>query len=116
MSSVEITGDRCFHGWMQHRFQSEPPPEFNLACRARQFSCFIVLVGTMRGPDVFDAKDAIIVQNKDEISIPLLTDVLPSAKEFKDAIASLSPEQQQFAQVFRRMQLESSVFASASYR
>jgi hypothetical protein len=36
---------------------------------------------------------------------------LPSAKEFKDAIASLSPEQQEFAKAFRTMQLESSVFA-----
>jgi hypothetical protein len=42
--------------------------------------------------------------------IPLLTNVLPSAKEFKDAIASLSPEQKAFAQAFRSMQLESSVF------
>jgi hypothetical protein len=31
------------------------------------------------------------------------------AKEFKDAIASLSPEQEDFAKSFRAMQLESSV-------
>jgi hypothetical protein len=39
-----------------------------------------------------------------------LTNTLPSVKEFKDAIASLSPEQQDFARSFRAMQLESSVF------
>jgi hypothetical protein len=42
--------------------------------------------------------------------IPLLLNELPTAKEFKDAIASLSPEQQRFAKSFRGMQLESSVF------
>eukprot|EP01046_Picozoa_sp_COSAG06_P028007 COSAG06_NODE_2501_length_6754_cov_6.727122_6_plen_89_part_00 len=31
-------------------------------------------------------------------------------KEFRDAIKSLSPEQQRFAMAFRNMQLESSVF------
>jgi len=40
----------------------------------------------------------------------LTTAVLPSAKEFKDSIKSLSPEQQEFAKAYRGMQLESSVF------
>lgn len=35
---------------------------------------------------------------------------IPSAKEFKDAIESLSPEQQRFAKAFRRMQLASTLF------
>ena len=42
--------------------------------------------------------------------IPLLLDELPTAKEFKDAVKSLSPEQQRFAQAYRKMQLASSVF------
>lgn len=42
--------------------------------------------------------------------IPLLLEELPTAKEFKDAIKSLSPEQQRFAKAYRSMQLESSVF------
>jgi hypothetical protein len=91
-TSVEFTGERYLHGWMQHQFRSEPQAEFNIACRARQFSSFLVIVGTMMGPDKFDPKDAIILQNKDEVLIPLLMNILPSAKEFKDAIASLSPE------------------------
>jgi hypothetical protein len=70
----------------------------------------MLVVGVMGGPDTFIPKDAIILQNKDELLIPLLTHALPSAKEFKDAIASLSPEQQAFAKAFRSMQLESSVF------
>merc|ERR1712137_989991 len=34
-----------------------------------------------------------------------------TAKEFRDAIESLSPEQQAFAKAFRSMQLDSSLFA-----
>jgi hypothetical protein len=62
------------------------------------------------GPDKFEQKDAILLQNKDEVLIPLLTNVLPTAKEFKDAVVSLSPEQRAFAEAFRAMQLEPSVF------
>lgn len=38
---------------------------------------------------------------------------IPSAKEFKDAIESLSPEQQRFAKAFRSMQLASTLFGFA---
>ena len=107
---IQMTGPRFLHGWMQHRFASSPHRLFTLTARARQFSSFMLLVGVMAGPDRFNPKDAIILQNKDEVLIPLLLKELPTAKEFKDAIASLSPEQQQFATAFRGMQLESSVF------
>ncbi len=40
----------------------------------------------------------------------MLLDELPTAKEFKDAVKSLSPEQQRFAQAYRKMQLSSSIF------
>merc|ERR1712217_941623 len=36
--------------------------------------------------------------------------MIPTPKEFKDAIESLSPEQQAFAKAFRSMQLESTLF------
>jgi hypothetical protein len=109
-TSIELTGDRYLHGWMLHRFKTKPRNEYELVARARQFSSFLVVIGTLQGPCAFDPKDAIIVQNKDEVMIPLLTSALPSAKEFKDSIASLSPEQRAFAQSYRAMQLESSVF------
>merc|ERR1719163_649618 len=35
---------------------------------------------------------------------------MPSAKEFEDAISSLSPEQRRFAKAYRTMQLEGSCF------
>jgi hypothetical protein len=115
-TKIELQGDRFLHGWIQHVWNSENSPptgQFQLAARAHQFSSFLLVVGVMGGPDTFLPKQAIILQNKDEVLIPLLTNVLPSAKEFKDAISSLSPEQQEFAKAFRAMQLESSVFGIA---
>jgi len=36
----------------------------------------------------------LIVKDKDELILPLLLETIPTPKEFKDAIESLSPEQQ----------------------
>merc|ERR1719428_2194428 len=68
------------------------------------------MVGRVVSATVFEPKCAAIVQNKDELSIPLVLSTIPTPKEFKDAIESLSPEQQRFAQAFRSMQLESTLF------
>lgn len=108
-TSLELTGKQFLHGWVQHRFQSHHKA-YKLIARARQFSSFMLVVGTMVGSNELEPKEAIILQNKDEILIPLLLNELPTAKEFKDAIRSLSPEQQRFAKAFRSMQLESSIF------
>jgi hypothetical protein len=111
-TSVEIRGDRFVHGWLQHRWGgfSDHLYQRRLVARAHQFSSFMVMVGVMGPSNTFIAKHAIILQNKDEVLIPLLSKVLPSAKEFKDSIKSLSPEQRAFAETYRRFQLESSVF------
>ncbi|KAL7501535.1 hypothetical protein ACHAWT_009804 [Skeletonema menzelii] len=106
---LELTGKQYLHGWLNHRFEKQHK-EYRLVSRARQFSAYILVVGTMTGSNSIEPKDAIIVQNKDEVMIPLLLNELPTAKEFKDAIKSLSPEQQMFARAFRSMQLKSSVF------
>jgi ubiquitin len=110
-TSVEIQGDRFIHGWIQHRWGAENNEQKSaLIARAHQFSSFMLVLGIMGGSNTFIPKDAIILQNKDEVVIPLLTNALQSAKEFKDSIASLSPEQRAFAEAYRNMQLESSVF------
>ncbi|KAL7569633.1 hypothetical protein ACA910_008291 [Epithemia clementina (nom. ined.)] len=113
-TNVEITGDRFLYGWMRYEFESPSSTQRMITARlvanARQFSSFILLVGVVTGPSTFDAKAGIILTNKDEVLVPILTETLPSAQEFKDAISSLSPEQQSFARAFRAMQLESSVF------
>jgi hypothetical protein len=81
-----------------------------LAARARQFSSFILMIGKMSGPTSFAPDSAIIIKNKDDVLIPLLLETIPTPKEFKDAIESLSPEQQRFAKLFRTMQLNSTLF------
>eukprot|EP00971_Amphidinium_carterae_P225034 4463973-Amphidinium_carterae.1 len=70
----------------------------------------IVLVGRIASATSFDPKYAAIVQNKDELRIPLDVSTIPTPKEFADAIESLSPQQQDFAKAFRKMQLESTLF------
>ena len=77
-TSIEFTGHRYLHGWIQHKFESSSPgahvmptSDYSLTARARQFSCFLVMTGTISGPNEFTPKDAIVVQNKDEVMIPL---------------------------------------------
>jgi hypothetical protein len=111
---VTFGGHRYVHAWLRQRFQyaqyDPSPSRITLKAQARQFSSFIVLLGRISSADSFDPKYGMIVQNKDELSIPLDLEAIPSAKEFKDAIESLSPEQQAFAKAFRGMQLESTLF------
>ena len=108
-TTIDMDGPVYLHGWLSHRFATCGSREFKLVGRARQFSSFMLMVGNMAGGDRFHPKDAIMLQNKDEVTIPLLLNDLPSAKEFKDSISSLSPEQKRFAISFRAMQLESSM-------
>eukprot|EP01082_Thalassiosira_pseudonana_P012433 g11301.t1 g11301 contig5:555219-557969(+) len=108
-TNLELTGEQYLHGWIQNRF-GESHKSHRLVARARQFSSFILVIGTMSSATTLEPKDAIIISNKDELLIPLLLDELPTAREFKDAIKSLSPEQQRFAKAYRSMQLASSVF------
>eukprot|EP00534_Pseudo-nitzschia_fraudulenta_P008520 CAMPEP_0201150568 /NCGR_PEP_ID=MMETSP0851-20130426/11673_1 /ASSEMBLY_ACC=CAM_ASM_000631 /TAXON_ID=183588 /ORGANISM="Pseudo-nitzschia fraudulenta, Strain WWA7" /LENGTH=1014 /DNA_ID=CAMNT_0047427253 /DNA_START=66 /DNA_END=3110 /DNA_ORIENTATION=- len=110
-TTLELTGKTYLHGWLKHRFGDHvaPSDSIRLNARARQFSSFVLLVGTMTSQNRMVPKDAIILRNKDEVHIPLLLNEIPTATEFKDAIGSLSPEQQRFAKAFRSMQLESSI-------
>lgn len=109
-TTVRFGGSRHIHAWLAHSFSDSPTTSLHLVAQARQFSSFIVLVGRIASATAFDPKYAIIVQNKDDITIPLSLRQIPTPKEFKDAIQSLSPEQQQLAKAFRSMQLESTLF------
>jgi len=113
-TTIELRGEQYLHAWVLHEFGLfDNSSQAQLVARARQFSSFLLCIGNIAGPTTFQPKHAIIVQNKDEVIIPLLLEQLPTPKAFKDAIRSLSPEQQEFAKAFRSMQLESSVFAVA---
>ncbi|CAM9417059.1 unnamed protein product [Ectocarpus fasciculatus] len=113
-TSVTFHGERYVHAWLSQKFRysqyDSNESKLSLKANSRQFSSFIVLIGRISSADSFDPKFGMIVQNKDEVSIPLDLERIPSAKEFKDAIDSLSPEQQAFAKAFRGMQLESTLF------
>lgn len=110
-TTVHFTGERCIHGWLDHKFSSDQLNRISLRAEARQFSSFILLLGRISDNSTFDPKYGIIVKNKDDLLIPLDLETIPSAKEFKDSIKSLSPDQQAFATAFRGMQLESTLFA-----
>ncbi|MBK6533801.1 MAG: hypothetical protein IPF99_30715 [Deltaproteobacteria bacterium] len=107
---VSFLGERYLHGWVAHQFSGRTDLALSLVARARQFSSFLLLVGRISSADSFDPRFGIIVQNKDVLSIPLMLEQIPTPKEFRDAIESLSPEQQRFAKAFRGMQLESTLF------
>jgi hypothetical protein len=107
---VSFLGDRFLHAFITHQFSDSSELALGLVARARQFSSFVLLVGRIASADVFEPKFGIIIQNKDVLTIPLMLEQIPSAKEFRDAIESLSPEQQRFAKAFRGMQLESTLF------
>lgn len=109
-ASVTLRGDRYLHAWLSHQFSGETGSQLQLVARARQFSSMVVLVGRIASASVFEPTYAAIVQNKDELTIPLDVSTIPAPKEFKDAIESLSPEQQGFAKAFRSMQLASTLF------
>lgn len=107
---VSFLGERYLHAWVSHQFTGRSGLSLSLVARARQFSSFILLVGRIASADTFEPKHGIIVQNKDLLKIPLMLEQIPTPKEFRDAIESLSPEQQRFARAFRGMQLESTLF------
>lgn len=110
-TEVSFKGEHRLHGLLRHSFSGGGGVALEMRARARQFSSFVLLVGRVAAADVFEPKHAIIIKDKDDVIIPLLADPLPTAGEFRDAIASLSPVQRRFAQAYRSMQLESTLFA-----
>ena len=108
---VRFRGTVHVHGWLAQSFSdSSPVSKLRMVATARQFSSFIVLLGSISSSETFIPKFACMLQNKDELTIPLLLQTIPNARQFRDAIGSLSPEQQRFAKAYRAMQLESTLF------
>lgn len=108
---VAFGGERHLHAWLRQEFSGESGLQASLIARTHQFSAMVVLVGRVVSADQFEPKAAAILQNKDELQIPLELSSIPTPKEFRDAIESLSPEQQRFAKAIRAMQLGSTLFS-----
>tara|TARA_R110002050_G_scaffold120711_3_gene238842 strand:+ start:3279 stop:3497 length:219 start_codon:yes stop_codon:yes gene_type:complete len=67
-----------------HQFETENDAErAYIIAQAHAYSSFMILLGTIGGPDLFVPKHALILKNKQEVRIPLLMEALPTAKEFK---------------------------------
>lgn len=105
---VRMYGQQNLHGVMLYNFAGTRL-NVELTARARQFSSFILMIGSVSSSTRFEPKHSIVVRNKDDVIIPLLAKVIPSAQEFRDAIESLSPTQKRFAKAFREMQLQSTI-------
>jgi hypothetical protein len=71
----------------------------------------MLLVGKIGSKDSFEPQQALIIQNKDDLKVPLMLENIPTPQQFANAIESLSPEQQRFAKAYRGMQLASTLFA-----
>eukprot|EP00339_Tiarina_fusa_P021804 CAMPEP_0117014176 /NCGR_PEP_ID=MMETSP0472-20121206/11550_1 /TAXON_ID=693140 ORGANISM="Tiarina fusus, Strain LIS" /NCGR_SAMPLE_ID=MMETSP0472 /ASSEMBLY_ACC=CAM_ASM_000603 /LENGTH=684 /DNA_ID=CAMNT_0004717671 /DNA_START=752 /DNA_END=2806 /DNA_ORIENTATION=- len=110
-TKISFGGERYVHAWVSYQFSGALPAGLKVIARARQFSSFILMIGTVTAADEFQPKEAVIVQNKDDLLIPLLSEVIPTPKAFKKAVESLSQNQRNFAKAFRSMQLESTLFA-----
>eukprot|EP00218_Dolichomastix_sp_CCMP3274_P015608 CAMPEP_0170138316 /NCGR_PEP_ID=MMETSP0033_2-20121228/4822_1 /TAXON_ID=195969 /ORGANISM="Dolichomastix tenuilepis, Strain CCMP3274" /LENGTH=1046 /DNA_ID=CAMNT_0010374311 /DNA_START=35 /DNA_END=3175 /DNA_ORIENTATION=- len=111
-TELELECERHLHGLVRHGFRGNAH-ELSLVARARQFSCFILMVGTVKSATEFAPEAAILIKDKDELVIPLLLETVPTRKQFADAIESLSPEQQAFCKAARRVQLASTLFGVA---
>jgi hypothetical protein len=116
-SRLTMTGERFIHSYLHQQFGTETSRSASsslfLSVRARQFSGFIVLLGAISSSTSFEPTQAFIVQNKDELKIPLELEFIPSLQEFRRAISSLSPEQQQFAEAIRELQMSNTLFGVA---
>lgn len=112
-TSLPFLGERIVHAHVLHKFSERGNREDKLTMRtrARQFSCFVLVVGKIVSPTVFEPTAALLVENKDEVDFVLSLEAIPSPKEFRDAAESLSPEQRAFAEAYRAMQLENSLFS-----
>eukprot|EP00927_Polykrikos_kofoidii_P042043 TRINITY_DN35910_c1_g2_i1.p1 TRINITY_DN35910_c1_g2~~TRINITY_DN35910_c1_g2_i1.p1 ORF type:complete len:1030 (-),score=152.33 TRINITY_DN35910_c1_g2_i1:159-3248(-) len=106
---VRFRGHRYLHAACLQSFADEDKANLSIVARACQFSCIMVLVGRIVSAREFDPMYAAVLKNKDELMAPLSISTIPTPKEFRDAIGSLSPEQQRFAKAFRAMQLESTL-------
>ena len=96
-TNVTFHGERYLHSWIDHSFNGSSGLSLSLNARARQFSSFIVLVGKVASATVFEPTGAMILQNKDDLKIPLILETIPTPKEFRDATESLSPEERRVA-------------------
>lgn len=111
---IRFGGVRYLHALLMHAFSTRADQakeiQLRLVAQARQFSCFAVVLGRISSATSFEPQHAFVVQNKDEIVVPLKLQQIPTAKEFRKAVSTLSNEQRSLAEAFRSLQLQSTLF------
>jgi hypothetical protein len=152
-TQIQFSGEQFVHAYLHHSFSSPhgagagagaggDQAKVAFTASARQFSSFVLLLGKVASSSSFEPSHALVVRSKDELKVALDLAVIPTQKEFRDAIQSLSRcvcrkeregtfswvlkcflrtpcmcvclcrNQQAFAAAFRSMQLEGSLFAA----
>ena len=115
-SSIQISllGEKFIHGWIENCFSMNEKlnssSHLSLFATSFPYSEFILLIGRCISKNHISFENAIFLSNKDEIEILLQVESLPTPKEFKKSISSISNEQQEFAKLYRAMQLSESLF------
>jgi len=66
---------------VRHQFSGQDPPILQVVARARRFSSYILVLGKVMSVEQFLPTHAIIVRDKDDLTIPLTQQTIPSAKE-----------------------------------
>lgn len=109
-SPVQMSARVSVHGHMRHSFAGEECGSGSkLVVRARPFGCVAVLLGRMLPGGRVQVEYASLVDST-TLSVALQLETIPTQKEFKKAVDSLSLEQRRFAEMFRSMQLSSTLF------
>ncbi len=62
---MALHGDRFLHGWLCSDFADSQYDTLQLCARARQFSSFVLLVGSIASAEEFVPKFGIIIQVSD---------------------------------------------------
>lgn len=87
---VQFSGDQFVHAYLHHSFSSMDEAKVTFTASARQFSSFVLMLGKVTSSSTFEPQHALVVRSKDELTVALNLAVIPTQKEFRDAIKSLS--------------------------
>ena len=111
---ISFIGEKFIHCYLEHRFstcnQSSFVSQFKLCACAKNFSQFVLIIGSCLSHNHIKIQHAIIINNLDDLNVLIELESLETPKAFQRFISSISKEQQEFANAYRTMQLSESLF------
>ena len=111
-SNIVLAGDTFLHGWLEYEFNSIMRKEFTLQIEPATFGTFIVLIGNFTYENQFEPTYAkIVIKEKQNtpIEVPIQISKIPSLRQFKKSIQSLSNNQKDFSILMRDKTLSTSL-------